>query len=80
MIRELVLQLKLGRVRPPYFADKYGVNLLQRFGDQLETLKAEGYLSAATEEEISLTRHGLLRVDMLLPRFFLPQHAGIRYT
>jgi oxygen-independent coproporphyrinogen-3 oxidase len=80
MIRELVLQLKLGRVRPPYFAGKYGVNLLQRFGDQLETLQAERYLSAATEDEISLTRQGLLRVDMLLPRFFLPQHAGIRYT
>ena len=23
---------------------------------------------------------GLLRVDVLLPRFFLPEHAGIRYT
>ena len=29
---------------------------------------------------IALTRDGLLRVDVLLPRFFLPQHAGIRYT
>ena len=26
------------------------------------------------------TRNGLLRVDALLRRFFLPQHAGIRYT
>ena len=31
LIRELVLQLKLGRVRPPYFADKYGVDILRRF-------------------------------------------------
>ena len=27
-----------------------------------------------------LTREGLGRVDSLLPRFFLPQHANIRYT
>jgi hypothetical protein len=29
---------------------------------------------------VSLTRQGLLHVDALLGRFFLPQHAGIRYT
>ena len=80
MIRELVLQLKLGRVRPSYFSTKYGVDLLQRFGEQLNALTAEGYLTAASSEEITLSRHALLRVDMLLPRFFLPQHAGIRYT
>jgi len=27
-----------------------------------------------------LTRQALLRVDVLLHRFFLPQHTGIRYT
>jgi hypothetical protein len=34
----------------------------------------------AGERLVSLTRQGLLRVDVLLPRFFLPQHVGIRYT
>ena len=34
----------------------------------------------ASEQRVALTRNGLLRVDVLLPRFFLPQHAGIRYT
>jgi hypothetical protein len=29
---------------------------------------------------VALSLEGLLRVDTLLPRFFLPQHAGIRYT
>jgi hypothetical protein len=29
---------------------------------------------------VALTREGLLRVDALLKRFFLPEHAGIRYT
>ncbi|PYR38244.1 MAG: coproporphyrinogen III oxidase [Acidobacteria bacterium] len=80
MIRELVLQLKLGKVQPPYFARKYGVNLLERFKDQLTQLTADGFVASADEDAITLTRPGLLRVDTLLPRFFLPEHAGIRYT
>ena len=80
MIRELVLQLKLGHVRPAYFAQKYNVNILQRFHDQFQSLKTEGYLATATDDLVSLTRLGLLRVDVLLPRFFLQEHAGIRYT
>jgi oxygen-independent coproporphyrinogen-3 oxidase len=80
MIRELVLQLKLGRIRPSYFEKKYGVRILQRFADQLASLKNEGYLDSATDDLVSLTRNGLLRVDSLLPRFFLPRHVGLRYT
>jgi oxygen-independent coproporphyrinogen-3 oxidase len=80
MIRELVLQLKLGRVRPSYFAGKYGVDILHRFQDQLASLDADGYLATANADVVALTRDGLLRVDVLLPRFFLPEHAGIRYT
>ena len=80
MIREFVLQLKLGSITPPYFRDKYGVNVLERFRDQLESLDAEGYLKAATNDIVALTRDGLLRVDLLLRRFFLPEHADIRYT
>ena len=38
-----------------------------------------GYL-AAPRGRIALTRDALLRVDVLLPRFFLPQHVGVRYT
>ena len=38
LIRELVLQLKLGRVRPPYFAEKYGVDILRRFEEPLTSL------------------------------------------
>ena len=80
MIRELILQLKLGSIRPMYFRDKYGVNVLDRFRPQLDALSADGDLAAATPDVVSLTRDGLLRVDALLSRFFLPQHAGIRYT
>ena len=80
LIRELVLQLKLGRVRPPYFAKKYGVDILQRFEQPLASLADGGYLAEASNEIVALTRAGLLRVDALLPRFFQAQHAGIRYT
>ena len=80
LIRELVLQLKLGSIRPAYFREKYGVNVLDRFRDQLDSLAAEGYLQTATDDVVALTRPGLLRVDALLKRFFRPEHAGIRYT
>ena len=80
LIRELVLQLKLGRIRPTYFADKYGVDILRRFEQPLSSLRENGFLAEANGEVIALTRAGLLRVDSLLPRFFQPKHAGIRYT
>ena len=80
MIREFILQLKLGAIRPTYFRDKYHVDVLQRFRDPLDSIAADGYIAARSEERVALTREGLLRVDGLLKRFFLPQHSGIRYT
>jgi oxygen-independent coproporphyrinogen-3 oxidase len=80
LIRELVLQLKLGSIRPMYFAEKYGVDILEHFAGAWTSLEAEGYLTAKSTDRVALSRNGLLRVDVLLPRFFLPQHAGIRYT
>jgi oxygen-independent coproporphyrinogen-3 oxidase len=79
-IREFVLQLKKGSIRPAYFREKYGVNVLDRFRDQFASLDAEGYLREANDGIVALTREGLMRVDVLLHRFFLPQHAAIRYT
>jgi oxygen-independent coproporphyrinogen III oxidase len=80
MIREFVLQLKRGSNRPSYFAETYGVDVLSRFRDAIDSLKADGYLAEASRDRIALTRDALLRVDVLLPRFFLPEHTGIRYT
>ena len=80
MRRELVLQLKLGRLTPSYFQHKYGVDILRHFEPQWASLRAERYLTEAGPERIALSREGLLRVDALLPRFFLPQHVNIRYT
>jgi coproporphyrinogen III oxidase-like Fe-S oxidoreductase len=80
LIREFVLQLKRGTLRPDYFARKYGVNVLDRFAEPLAFLQTAGYLSRASADQISLTRDALLRVDVLLPRFFLPAHVGVRYS
>jgi len=80
MIREFVLQLKRGAVAPRYFRDKYGANVRDRFRGPLASLDAEGYLSENSPDRLALTREGLLRVDVLLHRFFLPEHSGIRYT
>ena len=80
LIRELVLQLKLGSVQPSYFQDKYAVDIRVRFRAALDSLVADRFVSALDGDRISLTREGLLRVDSLLPRFFLPEHTDIRYT
>ena len=80
LIRELVLQLKLGSIRPSYFQEKYGVDVLDRFTRPLASLQRDGFLENASPEAVRLSRGGLLRVDSLLPRFFLPGHTDIRYT
>jgi oxygen-independent coproporphyrinogen-3 oxidase len=80
MIREFVLQLKRGSIRPAYFAAKYGVDVLRRFRDGISSLRDSGHLAAADQDRVALTRDALLAVDVLLRRFFLPQHLGIRYT
>jgi oxygen-independent coproporphyrinogen III oxidase len=80
LIREFILQLKRGAVRPAYFHERYGVDPLLRFADQIASLDHEGLLAERSPDRVALTREGLLRVDTLLHRFFLPEHAGIRYT
>ena len=53
---------------------------LARFAAPLRSIASDGYLSEATRDRVALTRDGLLRVDSLLHRFFLPEHTNIRYT
>jgi oxygen-independent coproporphyrinogen-3 oxidase len=80
MRRELILQLKKGRLDTAYFSAKYGVDIVPHFAPQWASLRADGYLAQADNREVRLTREGLGRVDSLLPRFFLPEHTNIRYT
>ena len=81
LIREIVLQLKRGAIRPATSRDKFGVDVRARFADAWRLARATTATSRRPRRDrIALTREGLLRVDMLLQRFFLPQHVGVRYT
>jgi oxygen-independent coproporphyrinogen-3 oxidase len=79
LIREMILQLKTGRLETAYFLRKFDTNILEAFRDGFEQLEGDGYLTR-TAEGVELTRKGLLQVDRLLPVFFEPQHRGTRYT
>jgi oxygen-independent coproporphyrinogen-3 oxidase len=80
LIRETILQLKKGAIDPRYFQDKFGEDVRMRFADVWKSIDDDGYLDAFNERRVALNRDGLLRVDMLLHRFFLPGHRGVRYT
>jgi oxygen-independent coproporphyrinogen III oxidase len=79
LVRELILQLKTGKLDVAYFRDKFGVDILDHFRDAWEDYRAQDYLTF-DEQSVRLTRAGLLRVDGLLPAFFEPEHRGVRYT
>ena len=73
MIRELILQMKLGHVDNSYFTNKFGVDIQERFRGPLSKLHDLGYLTA-DRGSLRLSRDGLLQVDRLLHEFFLPEH------
>ncbi len=79
LIREMILQLKTGRLEASYFQRKFGTDILESFKDGFEQLDEDGFLRR-TPGGVELTREGLLQADRLLPVFFDPQHRGTRYT
>lgn len=79
LIREFILQLKLGRTRASYYTGKFGINPLDRFAAPLRTLQDWG-MATIEGDEIRIPRHGLLQIDRLLHEFFLPQHNNARYA
>ncbi len=79
LIREMILQLKTGRLDAGYFRQKFGVEILKAWRKEFLAHQADDYLTIAGDH-IELTRQGLLRADALLPVFFEPEHQGVRYT
>ncbi|MFN3322902.1 MAG: coproporphyrinogen-III oxidase family protein [Bryobacteraceae bacterium] len=77
MIREFILQMKLGRIDKQYFESKFGVDVGTRFAGPLRDLGHHGYLNP---QSLELSREGLLQVDRLLPHFYLPEHRNSRYS
>ena len=79
LTREMILQLKLGRLTTGYFRDKFGVDITQHFAPALAKLQDENMLRFDTDQ-IELTHPGLLRVDQLLPEFYDEKFRNTRYT
>ncbi|MFN0055324.1 MAG: coproporphyrinogen-III oxidase family protein [Planctomycetales bacterium] len=79
LIREMVLQLKEGRISAAPFRQKFGVDIRQEFAEPLRRQQAAGYLEVIGDE-VCLTRKGLLQVDTLLTEYFEPEHRSVRYT
>lgn len=78
LIREMILQLKTGRLDVGYFRNKFGVDIRDEFRSGWDELAAKGELKVG--EDVCLTRQGLMHVDRLLPTFFEARHRDARYT
>lgn len=79
LVREMILQLKTGKLDVGYFRDKFGVDIIEHWSDVWREYAEEEWLTFDAGE-VRLTRAGLLRADGLLPAFFEPEHRGVRYT
>lgn len=79
LVREMILQLKTGKLDVAYFRHKFGVDVIDHWRETWDEYQAEGYLNFDSTR-VELTRAGLLRADALLPAFFEPEHRGVRYT
>ncbi|MCP3978843.1 MAG: coproporphyrinogen III oxidase family protein [bacterium] len=79
LTRELILQLKLGRVDLSYFSKKFGIDPQEEFADAFRRLTERGMLQV-DRGVVTLSRTGLLQVDLLLPEFYAPEHQNARYT
>jgi len=78
LVREFVLQLKLGRVEARPFRQKHGAAIRDFFAEPLQKFAARGWLTF-NDETVTLTRQGLMRVDRMLSDFYLSEHCGQSY-
>ena len=63
-----------------YFRNKFGVEILDRFGDAFGRFVEAGFVTV-DGDRITLDRDALLQVDGMLPDFFLDPHRNPeRYT
>jgi oxygen-independent coproporphyrinogen-3 oxidase len=79
LIREMILQLKTGLIRPQAFATKFGVDIVAEFAPGWHELTEKGIVEL-TGDTITVTPKGLLQIDRNLPVFFDPQYRNTRYT
>lgn len=75
LIRELILQLKLGRVSIDAFARKFDIQIDILYQTQLEALRKQNIIR--TEDNVIVVeKEALLKIDAWLDTFYLPQHLS----
>jgi oxygen-independent coproporphyrinogen-3 oxidase len=79
MVRDFILQLKLGRVALAPFHGRYGVDVARCFQKPLQDFAGRGWLTV-DQDAVRVTREGLVRIDSILPAFYLPAHQGVSYA
>ena len=79
LIREMILQLKLGAIDTAYFRAKFNVDIINRFAAAFSGLRDEGLLNF-DPSSVTLTHEGLMRVDQMLPDFYEAKYRNARYT
>ena len=79
LIRQWVLQLKLGHVSRRPFVERFSVDPFERWTDILGEYQQRGYLQI-DGDELTIDRDALLQIDRLLHAFFLPEHREVRYA
>lgn len=80
LTRELILQMKLGRLDFGYFRGKFGVDPHERWKSVWQSLHDDDMVASFSPEGMELTRQGLLQVDTLLPNFYDQAYQNARYT
>ncbi len=73
LVREFVLQIKLGEVDVASLETRHGVDPLDFFGATLERFESAGWVEIRPDR-LSLTRAGLVRADRLIPELYLDEH------
>lgn len=79
LLRELVLQLKLGGVERDYFRGKFGVDIVEQWISRLIPLAERGWVRW-DDSRLSLTPQGLVRVDHLVRTLYPAEHRDVRYS
>ncbi len=77
--RELILGLKTGRVDRRRLCRRFGDRAFAPVTDRLVELARAGWIEL-TEDEIRLTRSGLVDVDRLSKVLYSPEYMGVRYS
>ncbi|MEM8933095.1 MAG: coproporphyrinogen-III oxidase family protein [Acidobacteriota bacterium] len=80
LVREMILQMKLGSLDLSYFREKFAIDPLEQWPGVWRRLQEGEMLDVIDRDRVELTRRGLLQVDSLLPNFYDTTYQNARYT